>query len=231
MKEADLPMPMTWHPMPFRVDVKENSCTLKCHYMKNIICESDHSQCLVPVPPGSKTSTIGDMAKQPIKISELISRDDVLRIDCRNQDVYVVEDVVDVDPPLTVIRDEVQTTKVIDLTDDADEISAKAVVQNKMFVFGEVHVRTSMKMEISAKVDKKVQSYRKGPYVDLIVAHEQAKSQKASGVQGLHEGGFALMYKLMAGEPVECPLCLEVKSFCVRHYCLDAQNMMPRHRS
>ena len=229
MKEADLPMPMTWHPMPFRVDVKENSCNLKCHYMRNIICEWDHSQ--VPVHPGSKTSTIGDMAKQPVKISELISRDDVLRIDCRNQDVYVVEDIVDMDQPLTVVRDEVQSTEVIDLTDDADENSAKAVVQNKMFVFGEIHVRASMKMKISAKVDKKVQSYRKDPYVDLIVAHEQAKSQKSSGVQGLHEGGFAMMYKLMAGEPVDCPLCLEVKSFFVCYYCSDAQNMMSRHRS
>ena len=73
-----------------------------------------------------------------------------------------------------------------------------------------------MKMGISAKVCKKVKSACKDPYLDLLAAHELVKSQRTSGLQVLHEGGFELMYKLMAREPVECHSCLEVRSILMR---------------
>ena len=52
-----------------------------------------------------------------------------------------------------------------------------------------------------------------------MVAKEMAMMGKSVGGKNVHEGGFATVYKLMAGEPVECPLCLEV-SFCLPHLCV-----------
>ena len=79
MIDRNRPLPTTWWSMPFRVDVEENSCNLKCHYMKNIKLESD----LSPLLSSSKTSAIGDMAKPLERIGKLIVRDDVLRIKSR----------------------------------------------------------------------------------------------------------------------------------------------------
>ena len=79
MIDRNRPLPTTWWSMPFRVDVEENSCNLKCNYLKNIKLESD----LSPLLSSRKTSAIGDMAKSLQKISKLTFRDDILRIKSR----------------------------------------------------------------------------------------------------------------------------------------------------
>jgi hypothetical protein len=88
-------------------------------------------------------------------------------------------------------------------------------------VCGEISITDTWNLpsQLSSKVYKKDRAGRKQPYVDLLVAkelalkgasHQGGSSSGTGGAGGMHEGGFATLYRLMAGEQVGCPLCLEV---------------------
>lgn len=117
---------------------------------------------------------------------------------------------IDNDPPIAMERQKTLASTMIGLTDDLHELTGE---EEERIVIGEVHTRSQLKMEHSAKIYRKGKASRKEPYLDLLIAHQSETTQRLSGGQGLHQGGFATIYKLMAGETVECPLCLEVMIF------------------
>ena len=116
--------------------------------------------------------------------------------------------------------------------------SSSSASTSSIIVCGEISMTNqwNLSTQFSSKIFKKDKSSRKQPYVDLLVAKELAlkgasqqggssSSSSSSGGSGgnsssggkgggggvgMHEGGFATLYRLMAGEQVGCPLCLEV---------------------
>jgi hypothetical protein len=75
----------------------------------------------------------------------------------------------------------------------------------------------------NVKVYKWDSATRKEPYIDLLLANDVARVTQSSAV---HDQGFSTIYKLMAGQTVECPLCLmpatrPTVTTCVHAYCHD----------
>lgn len=75
----------------------------------------------------------------------------------------------------------------------------------------------------NAKVYKWDSVTRKDPYIDLLLANDAARVATSSAV---HDQGFSTIYKLMAGQTVDCPLCLmpatrPTVTICVHAYCHD----------
>lgn len=98
--------------------------------------------------------------------------------------------------------------------------TASSSAASSITVCGEISITDTwnLQSQLSSKVYKKDRAGRKQPYVELLVAKElalkgashQGGSSVTGGGSGMHEGGFATLYRLMAGEQVGCPLCLEV---------------------
>ena len=125
-----------------------------------------------------------------------------------------VSSVQDFDPSLTITRTipkakkdvkDTKVSKVPDVTNIDSHNSAIDVVGNIQMITAWNHSN-----QFDTKVFRKDKSSRKQPYVDLLVAKDVALRGHAGGESGMHEGGFATLHKLMAGEAVNCPLCLEV---------------------
>ncbi|CAM9152561.1 unnamed protein product, partial [Ectocarpus fasciculatus] len=67
---------------------------------------------------------------------------------------------------------------------------------------------------------------RKEPYIDLLTSRRMSSSGKEYNLGGLHSEGFSTLYKLMAGQPAQCPLCLveatrPTVTTCVHVFCRD----------
>lgn len=237
---ADLPMPITWYSMPFRVDVRRGASTLLCHYIK----EDETASNIM--------NTDAKSGKKLSKIGQKISCNDVLRVHWvdKEEAEVVVKDTVDYSTPQATLR----LSDILTVEDD-DEVtlqkrgrgikslpststsSSSSASTSLISVCGEISVSNqwNLSTQLSSKIFKKDKSSRKQPYVDLLVAKEfalkgasqQGGSSSGSsnssggssssgggrgggGGVGMHEGGFATLYRLMAGEQVGCPLCLEV---------------------
>ena len=200
--DADLPLPMTWSVMPFRVDLYADKNSMYCHYVVD------------DLDKGSENSS--ESVKS--KISRRVYPDDVLSVKGAKRgeiDFEVgVSSVQDFDPSLTITRTipkakkdikDTKVSKVPDVTNSDSHNSAIDVVGNIQMITAWNHSN-----QFDTKVFRKDKSSRKQPYVDLLVAKDVALRGHASGESGMHEGGFATLHKLMAGEAVNCPLCLEV---------------------
>ena len=227
---ADLPMPITWYSMPFRVDVRRGVSTLLCHYIK----EDESASNIINID--AKNNKILS------KIGQKILRNDVLRVHWvdKEEAEVVVKDTVDYGIPQEILR----LNDILTIEDD-DEVtvqkqgrgvkslptsSSASSTTSSIPVCGEISITNqwNLSTQLSSKIFKKDKSSRKQPYVDLLVAKELAlkgasqhggsssssSSNSSTGGKGggggMHEGGFATLYRLMAGEQVGCPLCLEV---------------------
>lgn len=229
---ADLPMPITWYSMPFRVDVRRGASALLCHYIK----EDESASNIINID--AKNNKILS------KIGQKILCNDVLRVHWVDKDEaeVVVKDTVDYGIPQEILR----SNDILTIEDDNDDevtvqkrgrgikflpsltsSSSSSSTTTSVSVCGEISITNqwNLSTQLSSKVFKKDRSSRKQPYVDLLVAKElalkgasqQGGSSSSSssnsgkgGGGGMHEGGFATLYRLMAGEQVGCPLCLEV---------------------
>ena len=199
--------------MPFRVDVSADCLSLPCHFVKedkdnteDVILDNKHSSGKI---------------KDKDRVSKKIFPNDILRI--QNGSVHdseiIVEDVIDHDPPIEISRWSSQSFNSQIASKPTEITSYDELIE--ITVVGEVRLSKGRVLEprFSAKVYKKGRSTRREPYLDLLVAKEMAMMGKSVGGKNVHEGGFATVYKLMAGEPVECPLCLEV-STCLPDLCV-----------
>lgn len=258
MVAAELPMPITWYSMPFRVDVPKGMSTLLCHYIKEDDNKTDNAS--NPVNAEAKNNKLSS------KIGQKISNNDVLRVQwvdkeeaevvvnatvdygtpqvvVRLSDVITVEDedVVTVvkqgnvmpSPPSTTISTLQSPSSTSTRTSSLSSIPASSFssssssttssssAASSITVCGEISITDTWNLpsQLSSKVFKKDRAGRKQPYVDLLVAkelalkgasHQRGSSSGMGGGSGMHEGGFATLYRLMAGEQVGCPLCLEV---------------------
>lgn len=261
MVAAELPMPITWYSMPFRVDVPKGKSTLLCHYIKEDENKTDNAS--KPVNVEAKN------IKLPSKIGQKISNNDVLRVQwvdkeeaevvvnatvdygtpqvvVRSSDVITIEDedvvtVVKQDnvmpsPPSTTTSTlqspsstSTRTSSLTSIpavpssssTSTSTSSSSSSSAALSISVCGEISITDTWNLpsQLSSKVYKKDRAGRKQPYVDLLVAkelalkgasHQGGSSSGMGGGGGMHEGGFATLYRLMAGEQVGCPLCLEV---------------------
>ena len=94
-------------------------------------------------------------------------------------------------------------------------------------------------------------SKRKTPYIDAILAAEENRHNASAASSssfssetaiastapvpaGLHEEGFSMLYKIMNGEDVQCPLCLEnctitTITSCMHAYCQECILALIRH--
>jgi hypothetical protein len=249
---AELPMPITWYSMPFRVDIPKGMSTLLCHYIKEDDNKMDSAS--NPVSAEAKNN------KLPSKIGQKISNNDVLRVQWvdKEEAEVVVNATVDYGTPQVVVRlsDVVSTVEDDDgvtvvkqdnvmpspsstttstlksslpsisapqpsSSSSSTSISTSSSAASSITVCGEVSITDTWNLpsQLSSKVYKKDRAGRKQPYVDLLVAkelalkgasHQGGSSSGMEGGSGMHEGGFATLYRLMAGEQVGCPLCLEV---------------------
>lgn len=249
MVAAELPMPITWYSMPFRVDIPKGKSTLLCHYIK----EDDHKTDTATYPVNAEAKN----DKLPIKVGQKISNNDVLRVqwvDKEEAEVVVnatfdygtpqvmvrLNDVITVDDEdaVTVVRqDNVMPSPPSTTTStrqssfpsisallpssSSSTTSSSSSAASSITVCGEISITDTWNLpsQLSSKVYKKDRAGRKQPYVDLLVAkelalkgasHQGGSSSGMGGGSGMHEGGFATLYRLMAGEQVGCPLCLEV---------------------
>jgi len=69
-----------------------------------------------------------------------------------------------------------------------------------------------------------IDSSRRPPYIELLIAHNKEKS----GIKGgdVHEAGFATIYKLIAKTEVQCPICMcevvkPTVTRCVHLFCQE----------
>ena len=199
--------------MPFRVDVSADCPSLPCHFVKE---DKDNTEDVIL---DNKLHNV--RIKDKDRVTKKIFPNDVLQI--QNGSVHdseiIVEDVIDHDPPIEISRWSSQPFNSQILSKQTEITSYDELIE--ITVVGEVRLTKGRVLEprLSAKVYKKGRSTRREPYLDLLVAKEMAMMGKSVGGKNVHEGGFATVYKLMAGEPVECPLCLEV-SFCLPHLCV-----------
>ena len=228
---ADLPMPITWYSMPFRVDVPKGGSTLLCHYIKEDETRTDS----LSVTVNAEAKSVKILSK----VGQKILNSDVLRVQWvdKEEAEVVVTHTVDYGTPQEMLRlNNVLTIEDIDgetvqkLDRDLTSLPSSATSSSSssassISVCGEISItdKWNLSSQLSSKVYKKDRAGRKQPYVDLLVAKElalkgtsqQAGSSSSSsggkgGGSGMHEGGFATLYRLMAGEQVGCPLCLEV---------------------
>ena len=204
-------MPITWYPLPFRVRVSEKTNTVPCYFIKeNKGKDNEESS------EGQAVADIQPMLDKD-KISKRLFVNDVLRLhDSINQDEELhVTSVKDIDCPkfIKIPGKKSRTgSMIINLTDDTEK-EEEPIVEDMFAMIGTLTVlKPPLVPRSYTKIYKKDKAQRREPYLDLLVAKEMAVLGKSAGAQGLHEGGFATLYKLMAGEPVECPLCLEVSS-------------------
>lgn len=98
-------------------------------------------------------------------------------------------------------------------------------------LLGEVSVQTRWSLDAQHRVDiyKHDHAKRKQPFVDLLISHSQVLRRPelcGKDASQLYEGGFSILYSLMAGQAVSCPLCLmeatrPTVTTCVHAYCYE----------
>jgi hypothetical protein len=109
----------------------------------------------------------------------------------------------------------------------------EAIMMNEDDTYGQLKVNYRWYLDPikKAEVTKKLESARKKPYVDLLVTKgmqdkkkQQGSSSSVAVHETVHEQGFSTLYKIMAGQDVDCPICmmpLTQPTFtpCVHAYC------------
>lgn len=226
--------------MPFSVDTRKHTSKLICHYTKDKDKDKDKDKekDKEKEKDADAAENSGDdiafeksesrKSSKGVKVARKIFPNDVLRIqapDKEDAEVTVVS-AQDFYPPVVISRPaEVAVTAaaainsagIIDLTEDSPPTPPPGNAE-LISVIGEIDIFPAWNHDsiVDSKVYKRDKAARKQPYLHLLVAKDLALQGKAAGQQSVHEGGFATVYKLMAGEQVECPLCLEVRTYSSR---------------
>jgi hypothetical protein len=216
--------------MRFNVDARKQSTKLLCHYSKEKDKQIEKSD-----SNGDEGSTDGAEANKKIKrikIARKIFPNDVLRVQAADKEDAEVTVVNALDFPAPQLVNRVaepavaspvamNSMGIIDLTEDYPPTPPPADLE-PISVIGEISIFPAWHLDslLDSKVFKRDKAARKQPYLDLLVAKDLALQGRATGQQSVHEGGFATVYKLMAGEQVECPLCLEVSKLQYLSHCV-----------
>ena len=233
VEEAGLPTPISWFAMPFNVDAQKQGSKLICHYSKEKEKEMAEKDKAEKEKADDNNDDVADDTAEArnskrVKVARKIFQNDVLRVqtvDKEDVEVTVVS-AVDYPTPLLLNRQVEPTVSapvlmdssgIIDLTEDSPPSPPTPPPEalDPISVIGEITIFPAWNLNSvnDSKVFKRDKAARKQPYLDLLVAKDLAQQGKATGQQSMHEGGFATVYKLMAGEQVECPLCLEVSDY------------------
>ena len=82
----------------------------------------------------------------------------------------------------------------------------------------------SLPTECAMRMYQKKLAGTKKPYIDMLVSKQMQKNGLGGGSNSVHEVGFESLFKIMAGESVDCPLCLgeavrPVTTSCVHVHC------------
>jgi hypothetical protein len=215
-----LPTPISWFAMPFNVDARKQNTKLLCHYGKEKDNEKEKSENNGEDAAIDRSETNKKIKR--IKIARKIFPNDVLRVQAADKEDAEVTVVSALDFPVPQLVNRVaeptvasplavNSLGIIDLTEDSPPTPPPADLE-PISVIGEIAILPAWHLDslFDSKVFKRDKAARKQPYLDLLVAKDLALQGRATGQQSMHEGGFATVYKLMAGEQVECPLCLEV---------------------
>jgi hypothetical protein len=233
VEEAGLPTPISWFAMPFNVDAQKQNSQLICHYSKEKEKEMAEKDKAEKEKADDNNDDVADDTAETrnskrVKVARKIFQNDVLRVqtvDKEDVEVTVVS-AVDYPTPLLLNRQvepivsapvRMDSSGIIDLTEDSPPSPPTPPPEalDPISVVGEITIFPAWNLNSvnDSKVYKRDKAARKQPYLDLLVAKDLAQQGKATGQQSMHEGGFATVYKLMAGEQVECPLCLEVSDY------------------
>ena len=187
MKTADLPLPLSWVRKPFLVDTIQDSTQVQVYNEKDISDLTNHEEKKkmkkrkrkdILEDSSSLNIIAGKRERKSVDCASLISPNDRLRIKWKD--------------------------------DARGEVEVVSVINDSLVI------KHPWSLESLTDVPVFVQDEwtRKGKYIDLLVAHDKRRtgregtSSSSGGGGGMHDLGFATLYSLMAGQSVECSICL-----------------------
>eukprot|EP01038_Epipyxis_sp_PR26KG_P011456 gene11456-15348_t len=222
-QESDIPQPMVWHSLPFRVNLQNSSPIIECVTKPNT--QNDNNNSSYETIKNTKASKNNDYfnfnnlkdnnngdamdviaSKSSKKLSDMIAEKDLLRVELGSANDNQTVDM----NAISVINNDNNSN------DNNDTL----------LLLG--HIRVDGNWTYPALSNRPLLKYslatRKQSYIDILTTKELSTQRINSGMNNLHEQGFQSIYSLMAGQSIDCPLCLfpvtrPVVTECVHIYC------------
>ena len=194
--DSNLPIPNVWVKKPYLVNIKERQHDLKLF----LDCGAKNNT-------GEEPST----KKKKVEIVD-ITRDKI-------SDVFNVNDKIKIQKNETISK--ICAVNSINDNDDSDSSDFLGTLRIQ-----EEWTDASLS---SGFLYKQQEATRKEKFINILIMKdnsENTNNMSGTGTKFLHESGFSALYSLIAGDVVNCPLCLDAATrptvtLCVHVHCLQ----------